>query len=89
MRDKVSHVPPAPQVVGLMCQDEGGESERLSFGWWSGTGSVRMREGMLVVSCGRIWSSKEGQPSQRTTLWDVMRKGADASNSHNSDGACF
>ena len=75
-----------------MCQEEGGESERLSFGWWSGSqevGRSRMREGMLVVSCGSSLVLTGGHPSQWTTLWEVVRKGADASNSHNSDGACF
>ena len=54
-------MPRTPQVLGVMCQEEGGERERerRSFGWWSGSGSVRMREGMLVVSCGRSWSSEE------------------------------
>ena len=50
LRDKVSHVPRVPQVVGVMCQEEGGE--RTTFVRLS----VRMREGMLVVSCSSSWS---------------------------------
>ena len=62
-------MPRAPQVVGVMCQEEGGESERLSFGWWPVSGFVRQE-----------FSLRGGQPSQRASLWEVVRKGADATN---------